>query len=274
MSNGSEKLRKSERVKNDITRISASILTGTLFGVKKKIGETEKMVKKLEKLEGSIRAKIDELTSKSYGYRQRGYDTTAVEERLNRSRMHVENMEFKEAASALKEAKEELKTIRYRPFPLLDRDIVLVTSVVPEGDSISYQLQLANREDEPTSKILIQPTVPRGFKDLPSKELKSVEPRCVESINFELIPTKDIEEGSLAHFLIDGKIKLASKMWLGIEERKNIIEITNISNRHIQDLRIRPMIPECVTSEFPYRDIDLLRSNQTRKVSFNLKPSE
>ncbi len=257
-----------------ITNDTADLLTGTIPGLKNQISTTKNQIKKVQKKQKSIKERIRDLTDKTLSYKHDDYDVEEARTLIEEAKAAFSDLELKETEQLLDEAEEALENALYKPFPLLTKDVKLTTTLKKEDedDSIKALFTFINEEDDVSGDLLYSLSTPKGFKDLKNRHIGEIPPKSEKSttFNIERKEDDDIPKGSLSELLINGTIAVKSILDLKQGNAKHIVKIKNLSEHHIQDIRIRPIIPSLFTPEFNYRDIDLIRKGEVKTVIFTL----
>jgi|GEM_PF-4325522 len=287
MSEQSSKSKAEEDINEYLESDVNQIVDGNILGVKGQVEDTKKKINKLQKMHNTIKEKIRHTTDKILSYKHNDYDTDEAETLVEEAKAAFNQMEYKKAKNILDDTENALENALYKPFPLLTRKVKLIT-VFKEADmnnddkkdddneemkkSIKCIFKFVNEEEKKSGELMYTISSLPGIENVSNIHLGEVEGNSEKSITFNLgvEDEGEIEEGSLPDLIIDGDIAVKSKLDLSDQSPSHQVKIKNTSDHHLQNLRVKPLIPSVFETEFDYRDIDLIRKGRTKTIHFTL----
>ncbi|MFO8109191.1 MAG: hypothetical protein R6U17_01515, partial [Thermoplasmata archaeon] len=244
--------------------------------------ETEKLEKNIAALKKTHRRAFDAvsfLEIEIENKKRQGYDVEEASNILTEARRAFGKLDYEKTFSLVQDSKQALERSLYLPFPLLDKDVRLISVIKKEDSEVVLKFQLVNHMETSLGEILLNLSTPPGFIDLREKKLGFIGPREKRTIKAVLKPTiyqpeLGFEGDNIASLIFKNKITLKSKLDCSGPNPTYKISVKNVGNEVITDLILRPMVPDALESEQDKKMIAELRPIKSVSTTFQLYPKK
>ncbi len=264
-----------EKLKSAKEQLMSGRYFDTLFEIRDLDGE----LKILEDVHEKVLNRLSSLGADIDGKRKLGYDVELPKNIYSEAMDNFGNMEYKKAFSLAKDSKNALERCLYLPFPFLDKDISMVSTIFNDGGKVIFRFRMINRMDTPLGHILLTMYTPPGFGDLPEINLGFIGPKEVKSIKANLKPAvyrsgPYHHSDDIARLIFKNKISIKSTLNCTRDHRYYKLSVKNVSDEPILDLILTPNIPDTLETDENKMMIPVLDPGKTVTAKFPLRPVE
>lgn len=203
---------------------------------------------------------------------EKGYDVEKAEEFLDEAKQEILKMEYDEAFNHLEDGWDALKRSLFIPFPLLEKNVTLRTTLDPSRGRVRLTFDIINRMEYPLGEIIINFLTPKGIQNPPERALGFVKEKETKTIQTFLNFKEEREETEIAELLLEEKIKMTSQLDCSSKYPEYAVTIENRSGEPLRDIKIKPFIPEALKSTEEEKTIEWLEPSAIATVTFQLFP--
>ncbi|MDG6223967.1 MAG: hypothetical protein QCI82_00460 [Candidatus Thermoplasmatota archaeon] len=201
-----------------------------------------------------------------------GYDVNEARRIIDSSRDTALRADYQNALDRLKTLRKALNRATYTPFPLLNRNVDILTAAIWTGNAINYTVRIENPSSEPLGEIIIRPSFDEGlFRNVEERLFGMIGPKEYKESTFILHPTDpNWNIGIEGHLLKDAGIILRTAFSSRQGRASYHITIENNSDQIIRDVRLSPKPPGGLVPDPPGAVITSIEPFGSATVEFKL----
>jgi hypothetical protein len=233
----------------------------------KLIDRTQGLHRKFMKILGKMKDKVDDLES-------RGYDVSEAVGIINGAKSRAMKSDYRNAIERMKNVEPALDRAKYKPFPLLNRNVDIISDIWYENGVVNYRVRVENPSDEPLGELIITPFTPGDmFTRVPERPYGVIGGNEYKESVFELKPkVKNWSVGVDREVLTGKGVVLRTKLSSREGKASYIVTVENNSDQIIRDVSISPATPGGLESDPVEEHLEFVEPFGSATVEFNLTP--
>lgn len=227
-----------------------------------------------QKLHRKFMDKMKEFLDKMNDMEDKGYDISEVSQIMNRAKGSAIKSDYISALDLMEKLPPAIERATYLPFPLLNKTVDIISTILYAGGKISYTVRIENPTSDPLGEIIIRPfLVEEEFQDVLEKYYGMVGPMEYKEYTFDLVPkSKDWSLGVDRSVLTGEGVVLRTKLSSKGGTAKYYITVENNSDQIIRDIQVSPMAPTGLDSDPAQATMDFIEPFAQKTVEFDLFP--
>lgn len=231
------------------------------------IDQTQSLHRRFIELMKKARERTDQMEGK-------GYDVREAKRIMDSSRDHALRADYDSALDKLKNLKNALNRATYLPFPLLNRNVDILTTAVWSGSALRYTVRLENPSSEPLGEIIIKPSFDEGlFRNVEERLFGMIGPKEYKESVFALHPTDaNWNIGIEGHLMKESGIIMRTAFTSRQGRAIYRITIENNSDQIIRDISLSPKPPGGLVPDPPGAIIGSIGPFGSGSAEFKLTP--
>jgi hypothetical protein len=205
-----------------------------------------------------------------------GVTVADAEDVLDQAKLAVEDASYRKALGLVEQCNRILRRAQFVPFPLLEKDVTIKTIVGYDRGRVLYKIRIENNMDEPLGELCVIPwyASEEFTPDMEEQIVGDVPPRGSVDVTFNLVPKNpDWVIGGIPGKLIQGRdITIKTIFSCAYGDTVYKVRIENNRDIPIEDIHVRPLIPDALVPDEDEKVIDLLNPREYKTVVFQLRP--
>ena len=233
----------------------------------KLIDKTQGLHRRFIKIMTKIRKKVEDLES-------RGFDVSEAMNIMDAARSKAIRSDYDSAIKRMGYVDAALDRATYKPFPLINRNVDIISEIWYEGGKVNYKVRVENPTDEPLGELIITPFLPSDmFHNVPERPYGMIGGQEYKESIFELKPkVKDWSLGVDREILTGEGVILKTKLSSRGGRANYTVILENNSDQIIRDVRISPMTPGGLEPKPVEGYLEFVEPFGSGEVEFELTP--
>lgn len=234
-----------------------------------------KLVERIEDLHHKFIELLRKAVEKTDAMEDMGYDVNEARALISASRDLALKSDYESALGRIRSIKKTLNRATYMPFPLLNKNVDILSTAFWAGTAVEYSVRIENPSSEPLGEIIIRPFFEDGmFHDVPERHYGNIGPRSFSESTFRLVPKgKDFDIGVDSALLKEDSIVFRTKFSSRQGRASYSITIENNTDQIIRDIGLAPRPPGGLVPDPPTAVIEYIEPFGSRAVEFALTPA-
>jgi hypothetical protein len=234
-----------------------------------------KLVERIEELHQKFIDLLRKAVDKTDAMEDMGYDVNEARALISASRDLAMKSDYESALARIKAIKKTLNRATYMPFPLLNKNVDILSTAFWAGSAVEYSVRIENPSSEPLGEIIIRPFFEDGmFHDVPERHYGNIGPRSFSESTFRLVPKgKDFDIGVDSALLKEESIVFRTRFSSRHGKASYSITIENNTDQIIRDIGMAPRPPGGLVPDPPTAVIEYIEPFGSRTADFALAPA-
>jgi hypothetical protein len=234
-----------------------------------------KLVDRIEELHLRFIGLLKRAIQRTESMEEMGYDVSEARTLISSSKDLAMKSDYESALTRIKAIKRTLNRATYLPFPLLNKNVDIISTALWAGTAVDYAVRIENPSSEPLGEIIIRPFFEDGmFHDVPERHYGNIGPRSFSESTFRLIPKgKSFDIGIDSTLLQEDSVVFRTRFSSRHGKATYAITIENNSDQIIRDIGIAPRPPGGLVPNPPNAIIEYIEPFGSRTVDFALTPA-
>jgi len=230
------------------------------------LDSTQEMHRKFVKTMKKLMKKVLEMEDQ-------GYDVEKAWKLMEMARDKAKESDYELAIRAMEQVEPTLVRATYLPFPLLNRSVDIISTIVFSDGKVRYDVKIYNPTDEPLGEIVIKPPVTKDFQEIQDRYFGIVEPGKTRESTFILVPTtKDWNLGIDRKLMEDGGVVLRTQLSSRSGKASYFVTVENNTDQIIRDITVSPKAPGGLEADPPEAVMDFVEPYGQKTLDFDLHP--
>lgn len=202
------------------------------------------------------------------------FDTIKAQKVLDEAKKAALQLDYPGALRLIEDAKKVLHRSTFVPFPLLNKNVTIKTIIGVDKDKIIYKVRIENKSQKPLGEIVLLPAMDENmFAPVSEQMMGELLSMQAKEVTFVLTPmTKNWSLGVPGHLIIGRDINLKTILECNKGTAIYKVMIHNNKGNPIHDLKVGPFVPRGLTPDEEFKVIEVLPSNDSEVVIFDLTP--
>jgi hypothetical protein len=233
------------------------------------------MVKKAQDLHRRFMDLLRKAMERTDAMEDMGYDVSEARALITTSRDMAMKSDYESALARMKSLKKALNRATYLPFPLLNKNVDILSTAFWSGSAVEYSVRIENPSSEPLGEIIIRPFFEDGmFHDVQERDYGNIGPRSFSESTFRLVPRgKEFDIGIDSHLLKEESIVFRTRFTSRHGKAAYSITVENNSDQILRDVGLVPRPPGGLVADPQSSTIEFVEPFGSRTVDFQLSPS-
>ncbi|MCK5774255.1 MAG: hypothetical protein KAH57_10750, partial [Thermoplasmata archaeon] len=182
---------------------------------------------------------------------------------------------YEQAIKVVSMIEPALKRATYLPFPLLNKNVDILTVINFTGGNLNYTVRIENPTTKPLGEIIIKPFIQEGmFQPVQERAYGVIESLSYKESAFVLVPKqKDWNVGVGREVLRGGGVVMRTKLTSRDGVASYSITVENNSDQILRDIIVLPMIPASMEPDPAQGIIEHVSPYGSETVDFKLTPA-
>ena len=206
---------------------------------------------------------------------EKGYDVTEARDIVEKARSKAVRSRYEQAIRVVSMIEPALKRATYLPFPLLNKNVDILTVINFTGGNLNYTVRIENPTTKPLGEIIIKPFIQEGmFQPVQERAYGVIDSLSYKESTFVLVPKqKDWNVGVGREVLRGGGVVMRTRLTSRDGVASYSITVENNSDQIIRDIIVLPMIPASMEPEPAQGIIEHVSPYGSETVDFKLTPA-
>ena len=206
---------------------------------------------------------------------EKGYDITEARDIVEKARSKAVRSRYEQAIKVVSMVEPALKRATYLPFPLLNKNVDILTVIIFTGGNLNYTVRIENPTTKPLGEIIIKPFIQEGmFQPVQERAYGVIDSLSYKESTFVLVPKqKDWNVGVGREVLRGGGVVMRTKLTSRDGVASYSITVENNSDQIIRDIIVLPMIPASMEADPAQGIIEHVSPYGSETVDFKLTPA-
>jgi hypothetical protein len=234
-----------------------------------------KLVDRIQELHGQFIELLRKAMEKTDTMDDMGYDVTEARALIRSARDMAMKSDYDSALTKIKGIKRTLNRATYLPFPLLNKNVDIISTAFWDGSALQYTVKIENPSSEPLGEIIIRPFFEDGaFHDVPERHYGNIGPRYWYESTFRLVPKgKQFNIGIDSTILKEESVVFRTKFSSRHGKAAYTITVENNSDQIIRDIGLVPRPPGGLVPDPASVAIEYIEPFGSRTAEFALSPA-
>ncbi len=206
---------------------------------------------------------------------EKGYDITEARDIVERARSKAVRSRYEQAIKVVSMIEPALKRATYLPFPLLNKNVDILTVINFTGGNLNYTVRIENPTAKPLGEIIIKPFIQEEmFQEVQERAYGVIDALSYKESVFVLVPKqKDWSVGVGREVLRGDGVVMRTRLTSRDGEASYSITVENNSDQIIRDILVSPMIPASMEPDPVQGIIEYVSPYGSETVDFKLTPA-
>ena len=206
---------------------------------------------------------------------EKGYDIAEARDIVEKARSKAVRSRYEQAIKVVSMIEPALKRATYLPFPLLNKNVDILTVINFTGGNLNYTVRIENPTTKPLGEIIIKPFIQEGmFQPVQERAYGVIDSLSYKESTFVLVPKqKDWNVGVGREVLRGGGVIMRTKLTSRDGVATYSITVENNSDQIIRDIVVLPMIPASMEPDPAQGIIEHVSPYGSETVDFKLTPA-
>ncbi len=205
----------------------------------------------------------------------KGYDITEAREIVEKARSKAVRSRYEQAIKVVSMIEPALRRATYLPFPLLNKNVDILTVINFTGGNLNYTVRIENPTTKPLGEIIIKPFLQEEmFQEVQERAYGVIDALSYKESIFVLVPKmKDWNVGVGREVLRGDGVVMRTRLTSREGEASYSITVENNSDQIIRDIIVSPMIPASMEPDPVQGIIEHVSPYGSETVDFKLTPA-
>jgi len=233
------------------------------------------ILERTQELHRKFMNRLKEATDRIRDMEEKGYDVTEAWKIVERSKEKATRSRYEVAISSIDAVDPALERATYLPFPLLNRNVDIISVITYSSDQLQYSVRIENPTTEPLGEIIIRPFLQEGmFQEVPERQYGLVNALSYKESTFLIKPrVKDWNVGIDKEVLTGEGVVLRTKLSSRGGTARYTITVENNSDEILRDITVGPMAPGGLKPIPEQGLIEYVEPFASRSIEFDLEPA-
>lgn len=263
-----------ENAREMLLKAELTLADGNFLKARKIAIRVNTLIDRTQGLHREFIGTLKKIISKVKEMGDKGYDVSEAQNLLDRARKRAVKSDYETAINMMKKVDPALDRATYLPFPLLNKTVDIISTIMFTDSKINYAVRIENPMSEPLGEIIIRPFLSEAdFHPVQERYFGVIGPREFKESSFTLSPkVKDWSLGVGRDILMGEGVILRTKLSSKGGTAKYYITIENNSDQIIRDIRVAPMAPGGLGSDPASGTIEFVEPFASKTLEFALFP--
>ncbi|MFW3145470.1 MAG: hypothetical protein ACMUIE_01500 [Thermoplasmatota archaeon] len=264
-----------DNARDILLKAELALATGNFFKARRIAKNAGSMLEKTQKLHRKFIGRMKEFMEKLVDMEGKGYDVREAMGILENAKGKAMKSDYEKALNTIERMGPALERATYLPFPLLNKTVDIISTIMFTEGKISYTVRINNPTKDPLGEIIIKPTIPPDdFNDIGEQYIGIIPPEYWKEYTFFLVPKKkDWSIGVSGIVLSTEGVVLTTKLSSREGKAKYYVTLENNGDQILRDIPITPFTPGGLEADPTNGTIDFVEPFAQKTLEFDLAPA-